>query len=106
MTASKVKCRKISKTQGVGGIRTRSQTGKPLDIKLVNPNRKVGPVLKDSFIHQGPLLWNDLPDSIQSSNSKSNLKSKLKTYLLNQYPNNLPCKNKLCSDIDNCHHVN
>jgi hypothetical protein len=83
---------------------TRSHTNKPLDIKNTKPIKKPGPVLGSSFICKGPELWNNLPESLQASESKKALRSKLKETYLNQYVNRLPCKNALCADIDYCYH--
>jgi hypothetical protein len=83
---------------------TRSQVNKPLDIKATKLTNKPGPVLGSSFISKGPEIWNNLPESFQSSTNKETLKSKLKVYYLDQYLNKLPCKNSLCADIDHCYH--
>ena len=83
---------------------TRSQTSKPLDIKIANPIQKPGSVLSSSFICKGLELWNDLPEPLQASASKEALRSKLKKSYLDQYMKKLPCKNALCTDIDHCYY--
>jgi hypothetical protein len=83
---------------------TRSQTNKPLDIKVAQSNIKPGPVLGSSFIFKGPELWNNLSETLQSSASKEALRSKLKGSYLDQYLKKLPCKNSLCADLDYCYH--
>jgi hypothetical protein len=88
---------------GTGGITTRSQTGKPLDIKTNANVKKAGPVLKASLPFKGPEIWNELPESIQGSKSKPELKSKLKQFYLNQYVRIVPCSNVRCAD-DYCIH--
>jgi hypothetical protein len=83
---------------------TRSQTNKPLDIKVAQSNKKPGPVLGSSFIFKGSELWNNLSETLQSSASKEALRSKLKGSYLDQYLKKLPCKNSLCADLDYCYH--
>jgi hypothetical protein len=83
---------------GTGGITTRSQTGKPLDIKTNADVKKASPVVKASLAFKGPEIWNGLPESIQSRKSKLGHKSQLKQYFLDQYVRMVPCSNVLCAD--------
>jgi hypothetical protein len=81
-------------------ISTKSQTNKPLDIKVAKSNKISGPVLGSSFMFKGPIFQKH--SKVKSS--KEALRSKLKGSYLDQYLRKLPCKNSLCADLDYCNH--
>ena len=84
---------------------TRSQTSKPHDIELIHAISKPGPLQKHSYPVKAVQLWNSLPSSIQNLNSKKEFKNVLKRSILNSYVSNIPCKNPICTDIQNCRHI-
>ena len=81
---------------------TRSNSSKPLDIDLVNPNNNPGPIMKSTFQIKALQFWNELPAELQESRNKNIFKKNLKTLYLSKYRSRVHCMNVFCKDSGIC----
>jgi hypothetical protein len=83
-------------------VSTRHTQGKAEDVLVIKG--KTGSA-KRSFPVRGSEIWNELPNELQTTEKKSKFKNMIKKHYLNSYSENVGCKNMICCDIHNCHHV-
>ena len=81
----------------------RDSTSHQLRHHLSDPNRLRVPIAKSkfssmSFCHQGPVIWNQLPQELKVIERKSIFKSRLKAHILTHYDETTQCRNPRCTD--------
>jgi hypothetical protein len=84
---------------------SRSQVQNPYNISNTSPCSKPGPVRKSSLLETGPEMWNNLPDSITTSETKTQFKARIKQFLLSQYNCPTHCSYSHFTDIEFCYHI-
>ena len=76
----------------------RSQTDKTLDLNIPLRKSRAG---SNSFIVNGPQMWNKIPSEIRSISQKERFKKAIKRITLRSYDEKITCTNPRCKDYSN-----